>query len=88
MKANISIIGCGGINDGKTAYIKILCGADLIQIYTSIAYRGPFIVQKILNDLEKFRKRDSFKDWIDVRGKAKTIMEAYEIVENGFNKKL
>ena len=88
LKANISIIGCGGINDGKTAYIKILCGADLIQIYTSIAYRGPFIVQKILNDLEKFRKRDSFKDWIDVRGKAKTIMEAYEIVENGFNKKL
>ena len=86
MKANIAIIGCGGINDGKTAYMKILCGADLIQIYTSIAYEGPFIVQKILRDLENFRKRDRFKEWADVCGKADTILEARNIVEKGFNK--
>lgn len=87
LNCKISIIGCGGIYDGSSAYMKILCGADLLQLYTSIVYEGPNVVKKIIFELENFKKRDKFKKWSEVCGKAKTIMQAYDIVENGLNKK-
>ena len=85
--SRISIIATGGVCDGKSAYIKILCGADLIQLYTGMVYEGPFVVKNILDQLDRFRKRDNFKNWEDVRGLAKSINEANKIVENGLNKK-
>ena len=83
----ISIIATGGVYDGKSAYIKILCGADLIQLYTGLVYKGPFVVKNILDQLDRFRKRDNIKKWEDVTGLAKSINEAIKIVENGLNKK-
>lgn len=47
----IPIIGVGGVFDGKDAYEKIKAGASLVQIYTSLAYDGPPVVQKIKNEL-------------------------------------
>ncbi|MEE9372059.1 MAG: quinone-dependent dihydroorotate dehydrogenase [Saprospiraceae bacterium] len=44
---DITFIGAGGINDGATAAEKIENGADLIQIYTGLIYKGPFLVKKI-----------------------------------------
>ena len=85
--SSISIIATGGVYDGKSAYIKILCGADLIQLYTSMVYEGPFVVRNILYQLDRFRKRDNIKNWKDVRGLAKSIKEANKIVENGLSKK-
>ena len=41
----------------------------------------------ILDQLDRFRKRDNIKNWEDVRGLAKSINEANKIVENGLNKK-
>ena len=85
--SNISIIATGGVHDGKSAYIKILCGADLIQLYTGMVYEGPFVIKNILSQLDEFRKRDNIKNWEDVRGLAKSISEAYKILENGLSKK-
>ena len=85
--SNISIIATGGVYDGKSAYIKILCGADLIQLYTGMVYEGPLVIKNILDQLDMFRKRDSIKDWKDVRGLARSLNEAYKIVDNGLNKK-
>ena len=85
--SRISIIATGGVYDGKSAYIKILCGADLIQLYTGMVYEGPFVIKNILDQLDDFRQRDNIKNWEDVRGLAKSINEAYKIVENGLNKK-
>merc|ERR1711991_104414 len=85
--SSISIIATGGVFDGKSAYIKILCGADLIQLYTGMVYEGPFVVKNILDQLDRFRKRDNIKNWEDVRGLAKSMNEANKIVENGLNKK-
>ncbi len=84
----ISIIATGGVYDGKSAYIKILCGADLIQLYTGLVYKGPFVVKNILDQLDRYRKRDNIKNWEGVRGLAKSIKEANKIVENGLNKKI
>ena len=52
-----------------------------------MVYEGPFVVKNILDQLDRFRKRDNIKNWEDVKGLAKSIDEAYKIVENGLIKK-
>lgn len=41
---DMPIIGVGGILNGADAVEKIQAGADLIQIYTGLIYRGPALV--------------------------------------------
>jgi dihydroorotate dehydrogenase len=38
------IIGVGGVMSGEDAQAKIAAGADLVQVYTGLAYRGPALV--------------------------------------------
>jgi dihydroorotate dehydrogenase len=45
------LIGVGGIESGKDALQRIKSGASLIQIYTSMVYEGPIIVNKIKREL-------------------------------------
>ena len=52
----------GGISNSEEAFEKILSGASLIQIYTSMIYNGPNIVIKILNGLDKKLKKNGFKN--------------------------
>ncbi|MCS6904474.1 MAG: quinone-dependent dihydroorotate dehydrogenase [Bacteroidia bacterium] len=47
-KANIPVIGVGGIFSGQDAVEKIQAGAALIQIYTGLIYRGPSLIREIL----------------------------------------
>lgn len=47
----LPIIGVGGIESGKDALERIKSGASLIQIYTSMVYEGPTIVNKIRREL-------------------------------------
>lgn len=47
----ISLIGVGGILDANTAKIKVAQGADLLQIYTGLIYKGPALINEILNSL-------------------------------------
>jgi dihydroorotate dehydrogenase len=42
----IAIIGTGGILSGDDARERIAAGADLIQIYTGLIYRGPDLVRE------------------------------------------
>ena len=84
----IPIIGAGGVEDGYTALEKIKSGASLCQLYTAMIYKGPFVVKNILDQLDRYRKRDNIKNWEDVKGLAKSINEANKIVENGLNKKI
>lgn len=39
----LPIIGCGGIMDPESAAEKLDAGASLIQVYTGMIYRGPFL---------------------------------------------
>ena len=43
------IIASGGVMDKESYESKILSGADLVQIYTGIIYKGPGLIQR-LND--------------------------------------
>ncbi|MGI9337587.1 MAG: dihydroorotate dehydrogenase (quinone) [Gammaproteobacteria bacterium] len=47
----IAIIGVGGIFDADDAAEKLQAGAQLIQLYTALIYRGPSLPQKIINTL-------------------------------------
>jgi dihydroorotate dehydrogenase len=43
----------GGIFDADDAWEKITAGASLVQIYTSLIYRGPSVVKNIVVGLRK-----------------------------------
>lgn len=47
----LTIIGVGGIENGKDALERIKNGASLIQIYTAMVYQGPVIVNKLKREL-------------------------------------
>ncbi len=76
-------IAVGGIEDSISAYIKILSGAHLCQLYTSLVYLGPNIVKEIIIGLENFIKRDKINDLKEVRGIASSFEEAKKIAING-----
>ena len=58
----VTIIGVGGINSGKSAFEKIAAGADVIQLYTGMVYRGPGIVKEIKKELISILKNDKIKN--------------------------
>lgn len=45
------LIGVGGVDSGGTALTKIRAGASLIQLYSSLIYKGLSLVDTIKNDL-------------------------------------
>lgn len=45
--AGVPLIGVGGVASGADARAKIAAGADLVQIYTGLIYRGPALVREV-----------------------------------------
>ena len=52
LQKKIPIIGVGGVFSGADAKEKIEAGASLVEIFSSLIYRGPGIVKKILRELK------------------------------------
>jgi dihydroorotate dehydrogenase len=50
------IIGVGGIMSAKDAVSKIDAGADVVQIYTGLIYRGPELVNQVARALKRVRE--------------------------------
>lgn len=48
---NIPLIGAGGIGNAEQAWTKLLAGATLLQLYSSLVYKGPGLVGEILRGL-------------------------------------
>jgi len=61
-QGKIKIIGVGGVDSGKSVYEKLLCGANLIQLYTGMVYEGPNIVNKIIEELNGILKKEGISD--------------------------
>ena len=47
------IVGVGGILSGYDAVSKIEAGADVVQIYTGLIYKGPALVHEVANALRQ-----------------------------------
>jgi dihydroorotate dehydrogenase len=50
-EAAFPLIGVGGIDSGGAALTKIRAGASLIQLYSSLVYKGLGVIESIKNDL-------------------------------------
>ncbi len=51
LQGELPIIGVGGILSGADAVEKIAAGADLVQIYSGLIYKGPVLVHDICRAL-------------------------------------
>jgi dihydroorotate dehydrogenase len=51
------IVGVGGVMSGADARAKLEAGADLVQIYTGLIYRGPEIVGEAAQAMQGFVRR-------------------------------
>ena len=69
LKGRIKIIGVGGVDSGRTAYQKLLAGADYLQLYTGMVFRGPNIVSLIKKELKEILLRDGVKNFNEIVGK-------------------
>ena len=51
--AGYPIIGVGGVLSGRDAQAKISAGADLVQVYTGLIYKGPALVAEAARALAR-----------------------------------
>ena len=51
--AGFPIIGVGGVMSGADAVAKIKAGADAVQIYTGLIYKGPALVEEVARALRQ-----------------------------------
>ena len=69
LNGRIKIIGVGGVDSGESAYEKFLAGADYIQLYTGMVFRGPNIVNMIKKELKELLLKDGVKNYTEIIGK-------------------
>ncbi len=50
-KKKIQIIGVGGIHDTRSLIKKIELGADAVQLYSSLVFKGPNLIEKLIYNL-------------------------------------
>jgi dihydroorotate dehydrogenase len=67
-KGRTGIVGVGGVAHGWQAYAKILVGADLVQLYSSLALDGPLIASQILHELAMLLQKDGVRTLAEMRG--------------------
>ena len=53
LQGKIPIIGVGGVFTADQAWEKLVAGAELVQIYTALIYRGPGVVREIVAGLKE-----------------------------------
>ena len=61
-KGKIQIIGVGGVDSGETAFEKICAGAQAVQLYTGMVYKGPGVVKEIKKELILILKKENLKN--------------------------
>ena len=64
----VPLIGVGGIETGRDAYLKIRAGASLVQLYTALIYHGPGLAASITDELAALVAADGFANVADAVG--------------------
>ena len=62
------LIGVGGIDSGETALAKIRAGADLLQLYSALVFRGLGLVSEIKAALAAVLERGDAAKLADLVG--------------------
>ena len=58
----------GGVDSGKAAFEKLSVGANAVQLYTGMVFKGPGIVKDIKKDLISILKKENLKKIDEVIG--------------------
>jgi dihydroorotate dehydrogenase len=53
---NRSLIGVGGVMNAEDGLAKLQAGADLIQVYSGLIYKGPGLVHDLVSGLDDFQR--------------------------------
>ena len=61
-RGKIKIIGVGGVDSGQAAFEKICAGADAVQLYTGMVYKGPGVVKEMKKELISILKKEKLKN--------------------------
>lgn len=64
---DLVIVGVGGIDSAETAWTKIAAGADLLQVYSSLVFKGPALVGDILTGLADRLDKHGFSSLREAR---------------------
>ncbi len=64
----VPIIGLGGVFTGSDAYKKIRAGASLVQVYSALIYRGPYVAGLICDELLQCLEKDGFRNVTEAIG--------------------
>lgn len=67
-EGKLPLIGAGGIASGEQAYAKIKAGASLVQVYSALIYKGPWLVERIKRELFALMRRDGYMKIADAVG--------------------
>lgn len=59
-EGRLLLIGTGGVATGADAYAKIRAGASLVQLYTSMIYKGFGVAGRIASELDGLLAKDGF----------------------------
>jgi len=51
VEGRIPLVGAGGVSDVATAFAKFEAGADLVQLYSALVFKGPALVQDLRQGL-------------------------------------
>ncbi len=81
----IAFVGVGGISTVKDAYTKILLGADILQLYSSLALIGPHVVNQINNGLAKLCLGEGLDNLKEVCGSFNSFNQANQHAEHAVN---
>jgi len=69
LNGRIKIIGVGGVDSGKSTYKKFIAGANYVQLYTGMVFKGPNIVNMIKKELKELLIKDGVKNFTEIIGK-------------------
>jgi len=73
---NMKFIGIGGITSADDAYLKMLAGASILQLYTGLIFKGPSLINKIVKELDNKSKMNNISNIIGSK--------AYEIANGHY----
>ena len=72
-RVECTIIGCGGIKNGRDAFEHILAGASAVQIGTQLYENGPSFIRKVKEELLEIMEEKNYNKIEDFRGRLKFI---------------
>mgnify|MGYP001316511670 FL=1 len=58
----------GGVDSGESAFEKICAGANAVQLYTGMVFKGPGVVKEIKKELISILKKENIKYLSDAVG--------------------